>query len=71
MTEHATTYVRVRESFVGSVGREDIDFRQGELVPAAHPAVSRWPSMFEPVSSRFDAPARVEQATAAPGQRRR
>lgn len=67
----STGYVRVRESFIGSVGQGDIDFRAGELVPEDHPAVIRYPAMFEPIASRFDRPAAVEQATAAPGERRR
>lgn len=65
-----TAYVRVRESFIGTIGQGDIDFRTGELVPADHPAVAKYPAMFEPLTSRFEMP-RVEQATAAPGEKRR
>jgi len=62
-------YVQVRESFVGSVGKEDIDFRAGELVPSDHPAVKKYPALFVPVASRFESP-KVEQATSAPGEKR-
>jgi hypothetical protein len=62
----------VLASFVGNVGGEDIDFRQGELIEADHPAVKKWPESFGAV--RLNHPvkrsASVEQATAAPGEKR-
>jgi hypothetical protein len=35
-------------------------------VRASHPAVKRWPDYFKPIDVHYD----VEQATAAPGERR-
>ena len=70
----ASGYVLVKDSFSGKLGDEVFDFRRGEPVPADHPVVAQWPTMFEPISSRFivDRKAeRVEQATAAPGEKRR
>jgi hypothetical protein len=65
----ASAYVRVKEAFVGAVGKEAYDFRTGELVPAGHPAVAKWPDLFEPVVSRFEVPM-IEQATAGPSEKR-
>ena len=67
----ATGYVLVKASFTGLLGKEVLDFHEGEPVPADHPAVRRWPSAFIPVTSRFDDKSeRIEQATAGPGEKR-
>ncbi len=59
----------VLESFVGSVdGKEDRVFRQGENIHANDPAVKKWPHLFGEARFVHDKP--VEQATAAPGERR-
>ena len=69
--EPATVLV-VLDSFVGEVGGEEIYFRRGELIERSHPAVKKWPSLFGPVA--FVHPVkpepRIEQATAAPGEKR-
>lgn len=59
----------VLESFAGSVNGEDRVFRQGEPVRASDPAVKKWPHLFGP-QSIYNEPRAVEQATAAPGEKR-
>lgn len=63
--------VSALDSFVGEISGEKLDIRKGDLFEADHPAVQRWPGMFEPVRFRFPVQGRVEQATAAPGERRK
>lgn len=60
----AASYI-VKESFVGDLGKGAMQFRQGDLIAADHPAVKKWPHLFR----RDDSPI-IEQATAAPGERR-
>lgn len=57
----------VLDSFVGSVGDEERTFRKGDLVRSSDPAVKKWPHLFGPARFAHD---RVEQATAAPGEKR-
>ena len=57
----------VLQSFVGRVGDEDRAFREGDLIRANDPAVKKWPHLFGPVRFTHD---RIEQATAAPGEKR-
>jgi len=46
--------------------------REGELFEADHPAVAKFSYLFGPVSLRFPMKRRtVEQATAAPGEKRK
>lgn len=56
------------DSFTGSVGGEVRVFRQGEPIRATDPAVRKWPHLFGPQHIRNQ--PLVEQATAAPGERR-
>lgn len=56
------------DSFTGRVDGEDRVFRQGEPVRANDPAVKKWPHLFGP--QRYYNEPRVEQATAAPGEKR-
>lgn len=42
---------------------------QGELVAGDDPRVKAYPAFFEPVETQFGSP-HVEQATAAPGEKR-
>lgn len=68
------TYVRAIDSFSG-----DLEDANGEMVPwvgkaekiyaADDPAVQKWPQHFEPLEPQRQRPP-VEQATAAPGERR-
>jgi hypothetical protein len=64
-----TTYVAV-QSFVGNLGGRQVSFVKDEPVSADNPAVKRWPAMFTPQTFRHDAIDRIEQATAAPGEKR-
>jgi hypothetical protein len=57
----------VLQSFVGRVHDADVHFRQGESIDSAHPAVKKWPHFFGPTLLRH---AEIEQATAAPGEKR-
>jgi len=57
----------VLESFVGTVDGEERLFRIGDPVRASDPAVKKWPHLFGPTN--FNHPL-VEQATAAPGEKR-
>ncbi len=63
------TYIAV-QSFVGNLDGRAVSFIKGEPVSADNPAVTRWPSMFTPQEYRHDAIARIEAATAAPGEKR-
>jgi hypothetical protein len=58
----------VLESFVGRVGDDERMFRRGDLVRAGDPAVKKWPQSFGPPEFLNEPP--VEQATAAPGEKR-
>lgn len=60
-----------RDSFIGEAGGEKLDIRKGDLFEASHPAVKKWPDLFEPVRFRFPSSGGVEQATAAPGEKRK
>jgi hypothetical protein len=53
-------------SFVGLDGAVIIE---GDLYASDHPAVKKWPDLFKPIAARTAEP-RVEQATAAPGEKR-
>ena len=57
----------VLESFVGRIGDEDRTFREGDLIRVTDPAVKKWPALFGPARFTHD---RIEQATAAPGEKR-
>jgi hypothetical protein len=52
-------------SFVGRVGTKDVVVLAGEAFAKGDPIVKKWPHLF----SRTAEP-RVEQATAAPGEKR-
>lgn len=58
------------QSFVGSLDGRRVEFQKGEPVSPDNPAVAKWPSMFTPQEYRHDAMARIEAATAAPGEKR-
>ena len=68
------SYYRAKESFVTMFNDEQVSVAAGEIVPAGHPLLKRREDHFEPVENwgRWDlepAPG-VEQATAAPGEKR-
>jgi hypothetical protein len=61
--------VEVALSFSGPLGT----FRKGELLRSDDPAVRKYPQFFRPMTIRSTVkpkPAPVEQATAAPGEKR-
>lgn len=59
-----------RESFVTELAGELFDLREGDLIEADHPIVKKYPRLFEAPILRFPVKNRVEQATAAPGEKR-
>jgi hypothetical protein len=70
MAKAASTGVLVaRESFVCEHDGQPCDIRAGDLFEADHPIVRRFPDHFEQPRFRFPT-GRVEQATAAPGEKR-
>ncbi len=58
----------VIESFVGQIDGEERLFREGDLVRPDDPAVKKWPQFFG--IARLNVSAKVEHATAAPGESR-
>lgn len=56
--------LRALASFAATVGKVEYFVRQGELLRADHPAVKGRAELFEPATP-------VEQATAAPGEKRK
>jgi hypothetical protein len=75
--EAATGYVRAKEAFGVMYEGEQITVAAGEFVPAGHPVTKGREALFEPVThfGRWDRPdedevPEVEQATAAPGEKR-
>ena len=69
----ADSILAARDSFIGEIKGQVMDIRKGDLFEADHPAVAKWPDLFEPVTMRFPVDrksGKVEQATAAPGEKR-
>lgn len=58
------------ESFVTAVNGERLTFSKGDPIEADHPAVKANPHLFGPLVFRHPVGSRVEQATAAPGEKR-
>jgi nitrite reductase/ring-hydroxylating ferredoxin subunit len=58
------------ESFICELGGETFDIRAGDLIEPEHPLVKKYPGHFKEPVYRFPAASRVEQATAAPGEKR-
>jgi len=61
----------VTESFVGTLDGREVEYHKGEVVEAGDPAIKKMPNHFEPVIIRGGQTRSVEQATAAPGEKRR
>lgn len=72
MAKAADTVLQARTSFTATVDGARIDFHRGDLIDADHPAVSKWPDKFGPITVQHRSPKneRIEQATAAPGEKR-
>ena len=56
------------QSFIGRIDGVDRPIGEGDTLRVSDPAVRKWPSMFAP--HRVTHEARVEQATAVPGEKR-
>ena len=63
-------YYTVSTSFFGAFEGDGIEYHKGEVVDADDPALKHWPEYFEPLVVREHLRSRVEQATAAPGEKR-
>lgn len=58
-------------SFVGAVGKTEVNVREGWLFASDDPLVKKYPTLFGPVAVRRSVlGGRIEQATAAPGEKR-
>lgn len=68
MAKSETDALVVLESFIGRLGDEDVMFRKGDLINPTNPAIKKWPDKFGAAEYRHE--PRVEQATAAPGEKR-
>jgi hypothetical protein len=69
----AATYYTVHTSFFGSLDGDGVAYRKGEVIDGDDPALKRWPEYFEPLVVREHlrgGKKEVEQATAAPGEKR-
>jgi hypothetical protein len=62
-------FYTVRESLVGTLDGEEVEYQKGEVVDADDPALRKWPGHFEPLVLRQHRRS-IEQATAAPGEKR-
>ena len=58
----------VLTSFIGKLGKAETFYRAGTLISQSHPAVRKWPAHFGPATFPYE---KIEQATAAPGERRK
>ena len=63
------TFYTVLESFVGTLGGEEVEYHKGEVVDAEDPAFRKWSHLFAPLVVRSYRQG-VEQATAGPGEKR-
>ena len=71
-TSAESTYLMAKESFVGGLDGRVVEVFKGDLATSDSDVAQRWPDKFTPLPVRFRgkaAPA-VEQATAAPGEKR-
>jgi len=64
------TLLVARESFIGQFGGEIVDLKGGDLIEADHPIAKKYPHLFSEPVLRFPMKPHVEQATAAPGEKR-
>ncbi len=67
ITKDTNDALVVIDSFIGKVDGEERMFRKGDLIRPGDPAVKKWPQFFGSARFHHD---HVEQATAAPGERR-
>jgi len=62
---------QAKESFVASVDGVEISFTPQTLVEEGHPILRAYPHLFVPVHVHHRAPGGVEDASAAPGAKRK
>jgi hypothetical protein len=62
---------QVTTTFVGTVAGRDVEYHVGELVDADDPAFKKFPEHFGPLEFKHRTAKAVEQATAAPGEKRK
>ena len=53
-----------------SLAGDGFEYHAGEVVEVDDPAIKKWPQHFAPLVVREDRKHTVEQATAAPGEKR-
>ena len=72
MARTADLILQANTSFNATVGGVAVAIHEGETIDANHPLVQRYPEYFGPVVVMHRAPRTpaVEQATAAPGEKR-
>lgn len=63
-------YFTVITSFVGTLEGREVEYHVGEVVSAEDPALKKMPQHFAPLIVRAIPGKPVEQATAAPGEKR-
>jgi len=64
------TVLLALEAFECEVNGERLRFSKGDPIEADHPAVKHNPHLFGPLIFKHPLRAKVEQATAAPGEKR-
>jgi hypothetical protein len=65
-----STVLTALSSFVTEVDGRRLAFSKGDPIESDHPAVKANPHLFGPLTFRHPVAGRVEQATAAPGEKR-
>lgn len=73
-TKKEVAFFTVAHSFLGALHGDSVEYHKGEVVDSDDPALKLWPEHFQPLVVRehlLVKPQRhVEQATAAPGEKR-
>ena len=59
-----------RESWVGKLGSVLVEVAVGDIAEAGSAVALQWPDKFAPIEPRYRREPRIEQATAAPGEKR-
>lgn len=72
MAKPKSGYYKANQGFATILDGENTFVQKGELVSAGHPLLKGREDLFDHVTNfgRFDSSAEVEQATAAPGEKR-
>jgi hypothetical protein len=62
--------LQARAALSGGLGGKIVEIHEGDLAEPNAAVVKQWPSIWVPLNVRFRADPVVEQATAAPGEKR-